>query len=92
MTLREYNIHMRALDLAEVDRLYHIHMQAFQNVRAKAQKKVGRGKAKPAFSRFRQFFDYEKELRKLQKEKKRSRYSDLMDYYRQEGQNGSREI
>ena len=73
---------MKAVELAEVDKLYHIHMQAFQNVRAGARKKVGKDKEKPAFPKFRQFFDYEDAVSRIMKKKKKSKFSGLMDYYR----------
>lgn len=83
--MREYNIQMKAVELAEVDKLYHIHMQAFQNVRAGARKKAGKNKEKPAFPRFRQFFDYEDAVNMVMKRKKKSKFSGLMDYYRRKG-------
>lgn len=83
--MREYNIQMKAVELAEVDKLYHIHMQAFQNVRAGARKKVGKDKEKPAFPKFRQFFDYEDAVNRIVKKKKKSKFSSLMDYYRRKG-------
>ena len=70
MTIREYNLHIKAVNLAEIDKLYHIHMQAFQNMRAGGQKKAGKGKSKPAYSRFNQFFDYRKAVKEVKKKEK----------------------
>lgn len=84
MTMQEYCLHVKAFELEEIDRVYHIHLQAFQNMRAGGQKKAGRGKTKPAYTRFRQFFDYKKAVSEvLHKEKKHSRL--LEKYTRREG-------
>ena len=65
MTMREYCLQVKAFELSEVDEVYHIHLQAFQNMRAGGQKKVGKGKTKPAYTRFRQFFNYEKAVKEI---------------------------
>lgn len=91
MTLKEYNLHMKAEELAEVDRQYHLHLLAFQCMRAQGQKKSGKG-TKPAFPRFKSFFDYDKILKgveekqdKRKKKQKESKYAGLIDYYRKGG-------
>lgn len=73
MTMREYYLQVKAFELAEVDRAYYIHLQAFQNMRAGGQKKTGRGKTKPAYTKFHQFFNYRKAIDEtVNKGKKRS--------------------
>lgn len=66
---------MEALDLRMLDESAHEHRQAFLNFAVRAEKKAGKGKTKPVYRRFRQFFDFEKELRKIRNLRKRSRYA-----------------
>lgn len=44
-----------------MDQLYHLHLQAYLNVAAQAEKQVGK-KRKKVYDRFSKFFDYEKAL------------------------------
>ena len=85
MTLKEYNLHMKAEELAEVDRQYHLHLLAFQCMRAQGKKKAGKG-MKPAFPRFKSFFNYDKILKdvedKQKKKRQKSKYAGLINYYR----------
>ena len=55
------------------------HRQAFLNLAVQAQKKAGKGKTRPVYRRFKQFFDYDKELDKLKsrKKQKKSRFSGI---------------
>ena len=62
LTIAQYEIMMEALRYRIVDDEY------FLNVAAQAQKKSGK-KTVPVYKRFRNFFDYEKELKNV-KEKK----------------------
>ena len=73
LTLAEYEIMMEALELRMLDESLHEHRQAFLNFVVKAEKKAGKGKTKPVYKRFRQFFDYEKELKKMRERKKKKR-------------------
>lgn len=57
-----------------LDESLHEHRQAFLNFAVKAEKKAGKGKTKPVYRRFRQFFDFDRELRKIKNRRKRSRY------------------
>lgn len=58
---------MKAVRLKQVDMDYRHHLQAFLNFAVKAQKKAGKNKSRPVYSRFRRFYDYEKELEKATK-------------------------
>lgn len=64
LTLAEYELMMEALELRILDESLHEHRQAFLNFAVKAEKKAGKGKTKPVYKRFRQFFDFDKELKK----------------------------
>jgi hypothetical protein len=55
--------------LKEVDKDYRNHLQAFLNFAAKAQKKAGKGKTRPVYSRFKKFYNYEEEIKKAKKAK-----------------------
>lgn len=69
---------MESVRLKEVDKDYRNHLQAFLNYAAKAQKKAGKGKTRPVYSRFNKFYDYEEAQRKAKKAKaKSSRFSGI---------------
>ena len=77
LTLDEYEIMMEALELRMLDESLHEHRQAFLNFAVRAEKKAGKGKTKPVYRRFRQFFDFEKELRKIKNRRKPSRFAGI---------------
>lgn len=59
---------IKALEYAEVDQLYHLHLQAYLNMTAQAEKKSG-SKIKKVFDTFQKFFDYDAALEELSNEK-----------------------
>lgn len=61
---------MEALDLRQVDENFQAHRQAFLNFSVQAEKQCGKGKTRPVYRRFEQFFDYAKEIAKLKKKPK----------------------
>lgn len=65
MTLYEYGIRMKAYWLKSVDREYEIHLQAWTNWNVQAMKQQGKNKRVPVFRTFKQFFDYEKQLKMI---------------------------
>ena len=65
LTIPEYRLLMEAVRLKQVDHDYRNHLQAFLNFAVKAEKKTGKNKSKPVYSRFKKFFDYEKEINKI---------------------------
>lgn len=78
LTIPEYRLLMDAVRLKQVDMDYRNHLQAFLNFSVKAEKKTGKNKSKPVFSKFKRFFDYEKELEKAQKKDgEKSRFSGI---------------
>lgn len=79
LTIAQYEIMMDALELRLLDQDLHEHRQAFLNLAVQAQKKAGKGKTRPAYRRFDQFFDYNAELTKIKnrKSKKKSRFSGI---------------
>ena len=68
LTLAEYEIMMEALELRMLDESLHEH---------RAEKKAGKGKTKPVYRRFKQFFDLDKELRKIKNRRKPSRFAGI---------------
>lgn len=64
LTIPEYSLLMEAVRLRQVDQDYRNHLQAYLNFAVKAEKKAGKNKTKPVYSRFKRFYDYEKELEK----------------------------
>ena len=59
MTPYEYELRITAHQLSELDKEYHIYLQAWQSRQIQANKKVGK-KEKAYFESFDQFFDYKK--------------------------------
>ena len=77
MTIPEYNLLMEAVQLKEVDADYRNHLQAFLNFAVKAEKKTGKNKSKPVYRKFKQFYNYEAEQRKITKTNKPSRFAGI---------------
>ena len=78
LTIPEYNLLMEAVQLKQIDTDYRNHLQAFLNFAVKAEKKAGKGKTKPVYRKFKQFYDYEDEVQKItKKDKGKSRFSGI---------------
>ena len=78
LTIPEYNLLMEAARLKEIDKDYRNHLQAWLNFTVKAEKKAGKGKTKPVYEKFKQFYDYEEHLGKAKGSKnKKSRFSGI---------------
>lgn len=77
---------MKAVRLKQVDMDYRQHLQAFLNFAVKAEKKTGKNKSKPVYSRFKRFYDYEEEIKKVTNEgNKKSRFSGIGKFLKKEG-------
>lgn len=69
---------MEANKLKQIDDDYRNHLQAFLNFAVKAEKKAGKNRTKPVYTKFKQFYDYEKEIKKAkEKDKSKARFSNL---------------
>lgn len=79
MTPYEYRLLLKAKELQEIDEQYHIHLQAFLNMTAQAEKQVGK-KRKKVFTTFKKFFDYEKAINRALGIVKEDRYSSLAKF------------
>lgn len=78
LTVAEYLLLMEAVRLKQVDMDYRNHLQAFLNYVVKAQKKTGKNKSKPVYTRFKRFYDYEKEVEKAKtKRSEKSKFSGI---------------
>lgn len=78
LTIPEYELLMEAVSLKQVDMDYRNHLQAFLNFAVKAEKKSGKNKSRPVYSKFNKFYDYEAEIKKIkQKESGKSRFSGI---------------
>ena len=77
LTIPEYKLLMEAAQLKQVDEDYRNHLQAFLNFAVKAEKKAGKNKSKPVYRKFKQFYNYEAELRKVTKAEEKSRFSGI---------------
>lgn len=70
LTIAEYKLLMEGVRLREIDKDYRNHLQAFLNFAVRSEKKTGKGKSKPVYTKFKQFYDYERELEKVNNNKK----------------------
>lgn len=77
LTIPEYNLLMKAHELKEIDEDYRCHLNAFLNFAVKAEKKSGKNKSKPVYRKFKQFYDYEAEQRRVLKKEQKSRFSGI---------------
>lgn len=71
LTLYEYDLLMTGKALAAVDESHKAHKQAWINHQVTATKLVGGKKNKkevPVYKKFKDFFDYEEEIRKITQE------------------------
>lgn len=75
---------MKGVQLIEVDRSYHIHLQAYANFRVKAERKAGKNKTKPVYSTFKKFFDYQAEIEKVVG-KKEDRFAGVKAFLKRRG-------
>lgn len=77
LTIPEYKLLMEAVRLKQVDMDYRNHLQAFLNFAVKAEKKSGKH-SKPVYTKFKKFYDYEKEIAKATtKKSEKSRFSGI---------------
>jgi len=63
---------MRAYQLQQIDKEMDMHMQAWLNHQVTASKKKGK-KQVPVYSKFKDFYDYEKRINEVIKPKKKSK-------------------
>ena len=78
---------MEAVRLKQVDMDYRNHLQAFLNFAVKAKKKTGKNKSKPVYSKFKRFYDYDEEIKKVTKKGgEKSRFSGVGKLLKKGGQ------
>lgn len=77
LTIPEYNLLMKAHELKEIDEDYRCHLKAFLNFAVKAEKKAGKNKSKPVYRKFKQFYNYEAEQKKVLNKEQKSRFSGI---------------
>ena len=77
MTIREYRLLMKANNLKNIDRDYRVHQLAWLTNAARATKSAGKGKRRPVYAKFSQFFDYRNAVRQALGKKKRSRFDGI---------------
>lgn len=78
MTLREYSFEMQAFRLRNLDERHKMHTAAWVQKELEKTKKKGKGSV-PAYQKFKDFFDYDAELRKIEgkKDNKMARLANL---------------
>lgn len=77
MTPQEFDLRMTARRLKEVDKEYIMHRMAWLNREITAQKKAGKGKTKPYYSKFIEFFDFDEMERIARGEKPQKKFSTM---------------
>ena len=82
LTIPEYRLLMEAVQLKQIDCDYRLHLQAYLNFAAKAEKKKGKYKTEPVYKTFKQFYDYEKEVEKVTKPNNESRFSGIGKFFK----------
>lgn len=86
LTIPEYLLLMEAVRLKQVDMDYRNHLQAFLNFAVKAEKKSGKNKSKPVYTKFKKFYDYEAEVKKIERKgQEKSRFSGIGKFFKREG-------
>ena len=76
--MKEYRLLMEAARLKSVDADYRNHLQAFLNFVVKSEKKSGKNKTRPVYTRFEKFYNYENEIGRASKRfQKKSRFSGI---------------
>ena len=86
ITLPEYRLLMEAERLKQVDMDYRNHLQAYLNFAVKAEKRAGKNKTRPVYSRFERFFDYDKAVERAKNSgKSKSRLSGLNKFLKKGG-------
>lgn len=79
LSVSEYNLLMKAVELKNVDIEYYIHLLAFNNLRVRAEKKIGKDKVKPVYDTFKKFFNYDERLNEVLGRKK-SKFENLKNF------------
>lgn len=77
MTFPEYELLMKAARLKQIDKEYELHLQAYLNLLVKAQKKAGKGKSRPVYRKFKQFYDYEKRIAEIESKENKAQFSGI---------------
>lgn len=73
---------MEAVQYKWVDRDYRAHQQAFLNFAVKAEKKSGK-KSRPVYNKFKKFYDYEKAISEISKNKnKNERFAGIGKFFK----------
>lgn len=82
LTIPEYQMLCKAYELKMVDSANERHQQAWLTVSAGATKKDGR----PVYKKFKDFFNYEAELKKVGKAKPNTKFSNLSKHMKEKQQ------
>ncbi|WP_415928909.1 hypothetical protein [Zhenpiania hominis] len=85
LTIPEYDLLMKAEELKQVDLDYQAHRQAYLNFIVKAERKAGNGKTKPVYTAFKKFYDYQKEIDRVLRPDKKSRFAGIGKILRKGG-------
>lgn len=89
LTIPEYNLLMKAVQLKQIDMDYRCHMQAFLNFAVQAKRKSGKYSERPVYTTFLKFYDYENELKKIDgKHEQNDRFSGLKKLLKKQQKGG----
>lgn len=71
----------------QIDMDYRNHLQAFLNFVVKAKKKAGKNKERPVYDRFEKFYNYDKQIEKVQNAgKEKNRFAGLKKFLKKKGE------
>ena len=74
---------LESVRLKQIDMDYRNHLQAYLNFVVQSEKKTGKGKSRPVYRKFKQFYDYEREINKVKnKGSEKSRFSGIGKFLR----------
>ncbi len=87
LTIPEYLLLMKAVALKWVDADYRNHLQAYLNFAVKAERKTGKYKSRPVYSKFEKFYNYRREIEKVEHPgaEKKSRFSGIGRFLKKGG-------
>lgn len=82
LTIPEYELMIKAYELKEIDKANERHQLAWLTVSAGATKKDG----KPVYKKFKDFFNYDAELKRLERPKPTNKFSNLSKHMKEKQQ------
>lgn len=77
LTFPEYELLMEAAKMKQIDMDYRNHLQAWLNFVVQGKKKSGKHKEKPIYKKFKQFYNYEKEIKSSKAKETKGKFNGI---------------